>query len=48
MMISKVCLEQGNVKKSKKLTKVVNIEEESLHILGRSFELNFQKKCDLW
>ena len=31
-MTSLVSLQQGNVKKSKKLMKIVNIEEENLHI----------------
>ena len=32
MLTSLVSLQQGNVKKSKKLMKIVNIEEEGLHI----------------
>ena len=32
MLTSLVCLQQGNVEKSKKLMKIVNIDEENLQI----------------
>ena len=34
MLTSLVYLQQGNVKKLKKLMEVVNIDEENLHIFG--------------
>ena len=34
--MSLVYLQQGNVKKSKKLMKIVNIDEENLHIFKSS------------
>ena len=50
MLMPLVSLEQGNVKKSKKLMKRVNIEEETHHIfwinLGTS--LTFSEKMWLW
>ena len=33
-MLTSVSLQQGNIKKFKKLMKIVNIEEENLHIQG--------------
>ena len=39
MLASVTFLQQGNVKISKKLMKIVNIAEENLHIFGTSGEI---------
>ena len=36
MLTSLVCLQQGNVKKSKKLMKIVNIDKENLQIFRKT------------
>ena len=43
-MLTLVYLQQGNVKKSKKLMTIVNIDEENIHILkDESFYESFRK-----
>ena len=43
-MLTLVYLQQGNVKKSKKLMTIVNTDEENLHILkDESFYESFRK-----
>ena len=41
-------LQQGNVKKSKKLVNVVNIEEENLHIFWTSWEIPMKFSGKMW
>ena len=43
MLVSLVSLKEGNVKKSKELTKIVNMEEENLHIVWSSMPLQVKK-----
>ena len=50
MLTSLVSLLQENVKKSKKLAKIVNIEAKNLHGFWTNggISINFQERCDLW
>ena len=41
-------LQQGNVKKSKKIIKIVNIEEENLHILSTSWGISIKFSGKMW
>ena len=40
MLASLVYLQQGNVKKSKKLMKIVNTDEENFHIFRTTWEIS--------
>ena len=49
MLTSLVCLQQGNVKKSKKFMKIVKIDEENLQIFQttRGISMKFSEKMCL-
>ena len=48
MMTSLVFLQQGNVKKSKTLIKIVNIENENLHIFWTTWGISMKFSGKTW
>ena len=48
MLTLLVSLQQGNVKQFEKLTKIVNIQEENLHILCTSWKISMKFSGKMW
>ena len=48
MLTSLDSLQQGNAKKSEKLSKIVNIEEENLHIFWTSWGISIKFSGKMW
>ena len=48
MLTSLVSLQQGNIKQSEKLMKIVNTEEENFHIFWTSWGISMKLSAKMW